>query len=151
MASSDLIWQLVKRHNAFQVKKNGTTLSSEPGNLLNINSPKYSGLSNSRTVDITAKADKSVVITLKSTNVNNVNRPKVAHRRVVLKNVNVKRDFGKVANTIKRTTSHQGYRPDLERIALARWTLLHRSLKGVKKSTKTHKRVKKVVAVTEKK
>jgi large subunit ribosomal protein L28e len=49
-ASSDLIWLLVKNNNKFLVKRNGNsnasvTFSSEPNNLYNLNSFKYSGTS----------------------------------------------------------------------------------------------------------
>ena len=42
--SSSLVWELVKKNNAF-IKKgiNGITLSSEPGNLYNVHSYKHSG------------------------------------------------------------------------------------------------------------
>jgi hypothetical protein len=48
MASADLIWQLVKKNNAFLVKRNGNSnasvqFSSEPNNLYNLNTFKYSG------------------------------------------------------------------------------------------------------------
>lgn len=56
MADS-LVWMIVKNHNSFQQKRNGrtkrtgtVTLSSEPGNLMNTNSFKYSGLANSKVV-----------------------------------------------------------------------------------------------------
>lgn len=42
--SNDLIWQLVRNNNSFLVKRNGVSLSREPGNLLNKHSFKYSGL-----------------------------------------------------------------------------------------------------------
>merc|ERR1712138_368006 len=45
-ASSDLLWALTKKQNAFLVKRNRLQLSSEPGNLMNKNSFKYSGLAN---------------------------------------------------------------------------------------------------------
>jgi hypothetical protein len=44
MASSQLLWQLVKNNHAFLHKGlHGAQFSSEPGNLYNINSYKYSG------------------------------------------------------------------------------------------------------------
>ncbi len=46
--STDLVWLLVKNNNKFLVKRNGNsnasvTFSSEPNNLYNLNSFKYSG------------------------------------------------------------------------------------------------------------
>ena len=48
IASDDLIWLLVKNNNKFLVKRNGNntssiTFSSEPNNLYNLNTFKYSG------------------------------------------------------------------------------------------------------------
>lgn len=48
LASDDLIWLLVKNNNKFLVKRNGNntssiTFSSEPNNLYNLNTFKYSG------------------------------------------------------------------------------------------------------------
>lgn len=56
--SSALIWQLVKDNNSFLVKRGRTTrdgsvqFSREAGNLLNVNTFKYSGLANERTIHI---------------------------------------------------------------------------------------------------
>ena len=36
--SSDLLWALTKKQNAFLVKRNGLQLTSEPNNLMNKNS-----------------------------------------------------------------------------------------------------------------
>ena len=38
--SADLVWQIVKNNNAYLVKKCGVQFSSEPGNLMNVNSFK---------------------------------------------------------------------------------------------------------------
>lgn len=46
--SSDLQWLLVRKYNAFVVKRlpEGPILSKEPGNLTNLHSHKFSGLTN---------------------------------------------------------------------------------------------------------
>ena len=58
MADS-LVWMCVKNNNAFLVKRGKKTsrcgavqFSKERGNLLNVNSFKYSGLANSKAIDI---------------------------------------------------------------------------------------------------
>lgn len=57
--SSALVWQLIKNHNSFLVKRGRThragavQFSAEPNNLLNVNSAKFSGLANERTVGVT--------------------------------------------------------------------------------------------------
>jgi len=72
-----LVWELVRNNNAFLVKRGHTKragavqFSSEPGNVMGVSSYKYSGLANSKTVDIApttegvAKLDK-IVITSKN-------------------------------------------------------------------------------------
>ena len=58
--SSALIWELVKNNNAFLVKRgrNARTgavqFSAEKDNLLNVNSAKYSGFANEKTVGVTS-------------------------------------------------------------------------------------------------
>merc|ERR1712017_16209 len=68
-ASSDLLWALTKKQNAFLVKRNRLQLSSEPGNLMNKNSFKYSGLANLETVDV---ADNTKGITFSRKNKKNM-------------------------------------------------------------------------------
>lgn len=58
MASESLIWHLIRDNNSFLVKRGQTKrdgsiqLSKEPGNLMNVNSFKYSGLANHKTIDL---------------------------------------------------------------------------------------------------
>lgn len=64
MASESLIWHLIRDNNSFLIKRGNTKrdgsvqFSSEPGNLLNVNTFKYSGLANSKTVDLQATLGK---------------------------------------------------------------------------------------------
>jgi large subunit ribosomal protein L28e len=44
--SSELVWQIIKNNNSFLVKRQGVQFSSEPNNLLNVNTYKHSGLAN---------------------------------------------------------------------------------------------------------
>jgi large subunit ribosomal protein L28e len=48
MASVDLQWELVRKNNAFIVKRNGYTFSTEPTNLANKHSYKFSGLAQNK-------------------------------------------------------------------------------------------------------
>ena len=58
--SQTLIWHLIRDNNSFMVKRERTSrsgavqFSSEPGNLMNAHSFKYSGISNNRAVDISS-------------------------------------------------------------------------------------------------
>ncbi len=68
--SDSLVWELVKNSHAFlhkrgQTKRSGAVqFSNDPGNLLNVNSFKYSGIANSKSVDISVK-NNSVTLTKK--------------------------------------------------------------------------------------
>lgn len=57
--SADLQWLLLRKSNSFIVKRTveGPIFSSEPGNLRNIHSFKYSGLANLKTVAITPSTE----------------------------------------------------------------------------------------------
>ena len=65
-----LVWQLIKNNNAFLVKKERTSrrgqvmFSKESGNLMNVNSFKYSGIANSKTIGIDTN-EKDITMTLK--------------------------------------------------------------------------------------
>merc|ERR1711898_60156 len=121
-ASSDLLWALTKKTNAFLVKRNGLQLTSEPNNLMNKHSFKYSGLANLETVGI---EDNTRGCTLKLKNKKNASNPK---RNVV--SVDLKKDFRKVAATIRNKTEGKFYRKDLSQPALARWYKIWKSQKG---------------------
>merc|ERR1712094_117817 len=120
-ASSDLLWALTKKQNAFLVKRNGLQLTSEPNNLMNKHSFKYSGLANLETVGV---EDNTGGITLKLKNKKNSSNPK---RNVV--SVDLK-GFRKVAASIKNKTEGKYYRKDLSGAALARWYKIWKSQKG---------------------
>merc|ERR1711975_179671 len=118
-ASSDLLWALTKKQNAFLVKRNGLQLTSEPNNLMNKHSFKYSGLANVEAVGI---EDNTRGITLKMKNKKNSSNPK---RNIV--SVDLKKDFRKVATTIRNKTEGKFYRKDLSNAALARWYKIWKS------------------------
>ena len=70
--SESLIWHLIRDNNSFLVKRGNTRrdgsvqFSSEPGNLLNVNTFKYSGIANQRTIDLsTVAGDKKPYVVLK--------------------------------------------------------------------------------------
>jgi large subunit ribosomal protein L28e len=58
--SSALIWHLIRDNNSFVVKRERTNrsgavqFSSEPGNLLNVNTYKYSGIANENVIALTS-------------------------------------------------------------------------------------------------
>ena len=70
MASAELVWQIVKDNSCFlqkrkvpgrsQMGKMGPHFTTEPNNLAGINSWKYSGLANTKSVGIDAAAGGGV-------------------------------------------------------------------------------------------
>ena len=60
-----LVWQLIRENNSFLVKRGQTKrdgsvqFSTEPGNLLNVNSFKYSGIANNSVIGINSVVSSS--------------------------------------------------------------------------------------------
>merc|ERR1712080_82994 len=111
-----------RKTNCFLAKRNGLQLTSEPNNLMNKHSFKYSGLANHETVGI---EDNTRGITLKLKNKKNGQAPK---RNIVA--VDLKKGFRSVASSIKNKTEGKFYRKDLSKAALARWYKIWKSQKG---------------------
>jgi large subunit ribosomal protein L28e len=131
MASPDLLWQLVKKNNSFLVKRNGNNnasvqFSSEPNNLYNLNTFKYSGLANRKTVAIVA-AGEGLNVALSTTKTKKGNQPAVSVNTSVLK-----RDFRKMARAVVNQVAENGYRADLKEASLARLAAVHKSLRVAK-------------------
>mmetsp|Transcript_10818 Transcript_10818/g.27543 ORF Transcript_10818/g.27543 Transcript_10818/m.27543 type:complete len:151 (-) Transcript_10818:38-490(-) len=133
--SPALMWQCVRKGNCFLVKRNGAQLTSEPGNVANKNSFKYSGLANDRAVgiEIDDSTDKpQLSLTLKAPKLKSMPKQNV-------KVTPLNKNFRRVARSIKSVTAGQWYRADLTDLTLARWTHLHRLAmvkKGLKKQSK---------------
>merc|ERR1712072_1586443 len=117
-ASSDVVWGIIRKNSSFLVKRNFLELSSEPGNLMNNNSFKYSGLANAEAVDIQGN-EKGITFSRKNKNANQPKRNNVS--------VDLKKDFRKVAKTIMKKTEGCNYRKDLKKPALARWYKIWKS------------------------
>ncbi|KAL6563285.1 60S ribosomal protein L28A [Orobanche hederae] len=133
-----LIWEIVKKNNSFLVKEfgNGTAsvkFSKEPNNLLNLHSYKHSGLANKKTVTIQPGKDQSLL--LATTKTKKQNKPASLLNKSVLK-----KEFHRMAKTVSNQVADNYYRPDLKKAALARLSIVHRSIKvaksGVKKSNR---------------
>merc|ERR1712070_136759 len=102
------------------VKRNGVQLTSKPNNLMNKHSFKYSGLANLEAVGIEEGATKGITPSTKKKK--NAMNPK---RNIVA--VDLKKDFRKVAQTIRNKTEGKFYRKDLSKAALARWYKIWKS------------------------
>ncbi|OIW17181.1 hypothetical protein TanjilG_18136 [Lupinus angustifolius] len=134
-----LVWEIVKNNNSFLVKQFGRgsqsiEFSKEPNNLYNLNSYKYSGLANKKTVSIQAGGkDQSVV--LATTKTKKQNKPaSLVHKSVL------KKDFRRIAKAVQNQVADNHYRPDLKKAALARLSAVHKSLKIAKSGPKKRNR-----------
>merc|ERR1711918_53740 len=126
--SSDLTWMILRNQSSFMVKRNKTVMSSEPGNLTSQHSYKYSTLANSKVLGMAKFEDKSgrkSGITFMSKNGKSENKPKS-----VIKKVNCTKPFRSIARNVSATALR--VRPDLEKAALARASLINRSLGAAK-------------------
>eukprot|EP00873_Tetraselmis_striata_P014494 jgi/Tetstr1/434758/TSEL_023809.t1 len=126
--SDTLIWELVKGQNAF-VKRNvnNTWWSSEKGNLYAKHSYKYSGLANSKTVDI-SPADGAVVLT-KSKPSKGKGKPAKAKASTTMK-----KDMRRMAKAVSKEVG--SFRPDLKAAALSRLSACQKSLRATKAGPK---------------
>ncbi|CAH9132239.1 unnamed protein product [Cuscuta epithymum] len=133
-----LVWEIVKKNNCFLVKEfgNGTAgvvFSKEPNNLYNLHSYKHSGLANKKSVTIQAGKDQTVL--LATTKTKKQNKPADLHNKSVMK-----KEFHRMAKAVINQVGDNYYRPDLKKSALARLSVVNRSLKvsksGVKKRTR---------------
>jgi len=164
--SEALVWHLIRDNNAFLVKRGQTKrdgavqFSKEPGNLLQVNSFKYSGIANAKTVDLTeVTVDKKKVVQLTKKNYKKgVNKPAKSNTRLTLKTAK-SFDSAYSKKAIKNLTAAGknsiAYRADLTKAAIARYSRLNSVVrignglaKAAKKQTKrsSKKTAKGVVA-----
>ncbi|KAF9260663.1 ribosomal protein L28e [Marasmius fiardii PR-910] len=118
--SNDLQWLLLRNYNSYMVKglPEGPIFSKEPGNLVNIHSHKYSGLSNSKTIDV-SDVNGTIQITTRKTKVSPQTVAAVRSTSNIRARSGVRRGLRVASATAKR-----GYRPDLRRATLARVSCL---------------------------
>ncbi|CAM8957337.1 unnamed protein product [Rhodiola kirilowii] len=133
-----LIWEIVKRNNSFLVKQfgNGTAsvrFSKESNNLYNLNSYKHSGLANKKTVTIQPGKENAVGIS--TTKTKKQNKPALLRNKSVLK-----KEFSRMVKAVSNQVGDNYYRPDLKNAALARLSVVHRSLKITKSGPKKRNR-----------
>ncbi|CAN0901399.1 60S ribosomal protein L28-2 [Linum grandiflorum] len=134
-----LIWEVIKRNNCFLVKQfgrgnAGVRFSKESNNLYNLNSYKYSGLANKKTVSIQPEG-KDLTVVLSTTKTKKQNKP------ANLKNKSVMRkEFHSMSKAVVNQVGDNFYRPDLKKAALARLSVVHKSLKVAKSGPKKRNR-----------
>jgi len=104
--SADLLWSIVRKNSCFLVKSQGLTLTKEPNNLKNLNSFKYNGYVNKKTVGVdAATSGKGVVLTLRKTK--SEKRPGKSQVKSTV------RGSRHAVQTIKNTLTAGCYRKDL--------------------------------------
>jgi hypothetical protein len=80
--SEALVWQLIRGNNSYLIKRGRTRrdgsvqFSTERGNLLSVNSHKYSGIANHHTLDISVKEVKDNDKTITSVELKQLVSPK---------------------------------------------------------------------------
>ncbi|XP_010924940.1 large ribosomal subunit protein eL28y [Elaeis guineensis] len=134
-----LVWEIVKRNNAFLVKQFGNgnatvQFSKESNNLYNVNSYKHSGLANKKTVSI-QPGGKDLSVVLATTKTKKQNKPANLYHKSAMK-----KEFRKMAKAVMNQVTENYYRPDLTKAALARLSAVHRSLKVAKSGAKKRNR-----------
>ena len=140
--SSDLIWSIVRKNNAFLVKSNGKTLSKEANNVTNENSYKFSGLANTKTVSVNVvnktkgKYTASKVVATVS-NGKKTQRISNTHSYGLRSKVNKQSQSDNVIDTL---TSKSYFRADLNKYAKKRANALHKSLRTSTTATNSKKR-----------
>ncbi|CAB4406815.1 unnamed protein product [Rhizophagus irregularis] len=125
--SDDLTWLLVRNNSSFLVKRNGLELSSEPNNLTNLNSFKYSGLANKKAIGITpGPSNRGVTVVAKKTNIASYKPAKAINKVTLTKGVR------RSAKSFTSLLTKSHYRPDLRKAALARISAIYQSQKPPK-------------------
>ncbi|KAK1744959.1 60S ribosomal protein L28, partial [Skeletonema marinoi] len=136
-AADSLVWELVKNNNSFMRKKSGKTsrsgsvrFSVERGNLASLSTYKYSGIANSKTIDISSTDDNRAALTLKTKKAGTSGKSGKA-------TIALNKSFRRTAKTITGQAADNYYRSDLKSAALAKYSAVYRgnrAAKGVKKA-----------------
>ncbi|KAH8918751.1 hypothetical protein BT69DRAFT_1353687 [Atractiella rhizophila] len=116
--SSDLIWLLVRGHNSKLHKtKYGVHFSSEPGNVANVHSKKFSGISEKRPIHLSHDGSAVVIKTRKTDATPTAVSSGLQSKKVRTQGAsNASRQVAKLVDSYER--------PDLYKAALARTSKL---------------------------
>ena len=118
--SAELCWSIIRKNSCFLKKSHGLTLTKEPNNLTGINSFKYNGLVNKKTVGVDAVASgKGVVLALRKTK--GARRPAKSLSKTTIQGSR------HAIKTIQNTLGANGYRKDLSKAAVKRACAIIRS------------------------
>lgn len=138
-----LVWELTRRNNCFLRKKNGHTkrsgkvaFSIEKGNLKSLNQLKYSGIANSKVVDVVCTPENRAQL-IKKTASKASTQPNKSQAVI-----NINKDFRRAENVIVKQAIDNFYRRDLKAAALGKYTKVYqanRRAKGIIKPVPTKK------------
>ncbi len=142
--SNDLQWQLLRQNHSFLVKRDGVTLSGEPGNLTGKHSFKFSGLANSQTVDVNAGKDGKIRLSTRKNGRAGQKSLAAVNTAVLARNARHHRSAG--ARAVEAATTRSFYRRDLAKFAVARFHALNLAKSVKKTSGKLSKRQSAAVA-----
>ncbi|CAE8658320.1 unnamed protein product [Polarella glacialis] len=137
-ASPDLIWACVGKSSSFIRKSvNMPTMNAEPGNLCGLNSFKYSGLANTKVINVSPviKGKKeSIVLTQGHLKASRRLRP-----GTMLVQSGVKKSAKKAVAAITKTIAGKFYRVDLLDQALVKYNKIKQSFKKRKLVVKSRR------------
>ncbi|OXA51697.1 60S ribosomal protein L28 isoform X2 [Folsomia candida] len=131
MATPELSWLIVRNNNAFlrKVRNVKQPFSSEPNNLTNKSSFRYSGIVQRKTVGVTPAADKKgFVVSLKK--VKGQRKPAKLYNEVKMRQPGFRRPLKKLRNILTKNN----YRKDLTKAAMVRASIILKSQQPKKKS-----------------
>ena len=102
---------MLRKNNSFIVNRTvaGPIFSTEPGNLRNLHSFKYSGLANKKTVDVRSTESGGLTLVTRKENAPAGHQAK-AYKTVALKGNSGQRRLAKI---LAAETAGKGYRSDL--------------------------------------
>mmetsp|Transcript_8816 Transcript_8816/g.12563 ORF Transcript_8816/g.12563 Transcript_8816/m.12563 type:complete len:151 (-) Transcript_8816:47-499(-) len=136
--SDSLTWELTKKNTSFMRKKNGRTkrsgsvkFSVEKGNAKNLSLFKYSGIANSKAVDVVFTDGNGAALVTKTASKAGAQPAKT------LAETPMNKHFRRAEKSIKSQAFDNFYRPDLQEAVLAKYTKVYsanRIAKGVKKA-----------------
>lgn len=133
-----LVWELVKKNSSFIKKKNGHTkrsgtvsFSVEKGNVKSINQLKYSGLANSKAIDVVCTGDNRAQLLVKTASKSGKSPAKSYAK------INVNKDFRRSEKVVKGQTSDVFYRRDLAAATLGKYTKVYQANRRARGITKT--------------
>ena len=120
----------MRKMNGRTTRSGSISFSTERGNLRSVSTRRHTGLAQSKTVHIESTASNTAVLTSKTASQAHVHPSKA--RAVVPLNKNYRR----TEKTIRALVEKSGYRPDLTKDALKKYSAVYagnRYARGVKK------------------